>query len=282
MLGIRKIITAARDAVGETLYPTRCVGCDTPGYLVCPSCDQTLERIDPATACKRCGAPNGALVCTECAAPGPLDASGTVVEPPFIFDAARCACSYEGTAAAAVRAYKDGDEQRMAPYLAREMLRAAQGKSDPWERRGASAGAGAGSAAEHGAAGLPQAAAPAADWTRIAGGVIPVPPTGSHTRERGWEHLQPLAQLIARGAGLPLICALQSGQAADQRHLGREERAANRRSSISLLPGAEPLPRCVLLVDDVLTTGATCDACAAVLKNAGVQQVLVLTFARVW
>lgn len=274
--GIRKIITAARDAVGETLYPTRCVGCDAPGYLVCPNCDRALERINPNNACKRCGAAYGALVCTECAAPGPLDASGSVVEPPFVFDAARCACSYEGIAASTVRAYKDGDEQRLTPYLAREMLRAARGKSSPWERKVA------GSAVEREATGLPQPEPPTADWTRIAGGVVPVPPTGSHTRERGWEHLQPLAQLIARGAGLPLVCALQSAKAADQRRLGREERAANRRSSVSLLPGAGPLPRTVLLVDDVLTTGATCDACAAVLKNAGVRQVLVLTFARVW
>lgn len=233
------------------------MGCDAPGYLVCPNCDFNLERIDLTRACRRCGAPNGALVCTECAAPGPLDASGTVVEPPFVFDAARCACSYEGAAKAAVRAYKDGDEQRMAPYLAAEMLRAARGKRDA-------------------------RVAGAEDWTRVAGGIVPVPPTGSHTRERGWEHLRPLARLIAQGAGLPLIDALQSAQAADQRQLGRQERAANRRSSISLLPGVGALPRTVILADDVLTTGATCDACSAVLKNAGVEQVLVLTFARVW
>ena len=38
----------------------------------------------------------------------------------------------------------------------------------------------------------------------------------------------------------------------------------------------------VLLVDDVLTTGATCSAAATLLKEAGVGRVLVLSFARVW
>lgn len=246
------MITAASDAIAETLYPTRCIGCDEPGWLVCPHCDEHLERIDLNRACKRCGAAYGSLACTECTAPGELDASGSVVEPPFIFDAARCACSYDGAASGIIRAYKDNDERRLAPYIANEMLRATKGSSE------------------------------LEDWGRSASAIIAVPPTAQNARKRGWEHMAPIARLVAEGTHLPVINALQSSNAADQRQLGRKERAANRRKSIGLAPTAGKLPRTVILLDDVLTTGATCDAAAFALKSACVERVLVVTFARVW
>ena len=96
--------------------------------------------------------------------------------------------------------------------------------------------------------------------------------------------MEPLARGVAQGLGLPLFQALSSSKAADQRQLGRQERALNRQGSMQLRDGGLPRPRpgCVLLVDDVLTTGATCSAAAAMLKEAGVGRVLVLSFARVW
>ena len=243
------MIAAACDAVAETLYPTRCAGCELPGTLLCGECLSQLPRLDQSWACPRCGAPFGKQLCTECHAPGSTDHAGRLLPPAFSFDAARCACSYEEQAKRVMTAYKDGGEQRLSAVMVSEMLAAAGG------------------------------------WAAQASLVVPIPPTPSHLRQRGWDHVEPLATGVAAGLGLPLARPLRSARAADQRLLGRRERAANRSSTLALDPGANAAAlrgASVLLVDDVLTTGATCSAAAALLKDAGVDRVLALCFARVW
>ncbi len=54
------------EGLRELLWPTRCAGCDLPGSLLCETCRESLALVDPETACPRCGAPHGWLVCTEC------------------------------------------------------------------------------------------------------------------------------------------------------------------------------------------------------------------------
>ena len=252
VLDVRKIIAAACDAVAETLYPTRCVGCEDPGVLLCPSCENKLPRINLDFACARCGAPYGRLVCTECPSPGSKDHEDHVLPPPFSFDAARCACSYEGIAKRLITAYKDGDEQRLAKTIAAEIVRAVRDGDD---------------------------------WTAQANALVAIPATPSHLRARGWDHMEKIAQEVASLTGLPLVHALTSSKAADQRFLGRAQRAENRRNSFALSPEPEISVShldTILLIDDVLTTGATCNAAADVLKAAGAHRVLVATYARVW
>ena len=62
--------------------------------------------------------------------------------------------------------------------------------------------------------------------------------------------------------------------------LTREQRAANVRRAFAIQAGCQLEGRRVILVDDVLTTGATTSACARALRNAGVQEVQVWTVAR--
>lgn len=263
------------EAVAETLYPTRCIGCDCPGVLLCPECSAALERIDLLSACPRCGAPYGSLVCTECLPPSSArlrkrvqpDAPSLPL-PSFAFDGARCACSYTGIAKELVRAYKDGDEQRLAAIMAHELLRATKGQLAGFLAPEDASCGGKSQALE--------------DWTCSARAIIPVPPTPSHVRERGWEHLGPIAHELSVMSGLPVVEALLSAKAADQRKLTRQERIANRIGSFAVKEPCLPLPETIILLDDVLTTGATCSAAADALKNAGARRVLVLTFARVW
>ncbi len=53
-------------SICETLWPTRCALCDTPGKLLCPQCARSLEFIDYYRACPRCGSPWGSLQCDRC------------------------------------------------------------------------------------------------------------------------------------------------------------------------------------------------------------------------
>ena len=78
---------------------------------------------------------------------------------------------------------------------------------------------------------------------------------------------------------MPLVEPLTRAAAADQRLLGRADRARNAAGSFAVT-GA--LTGHVLLCDDVFTTGATLDAAASVLLDAGACEVRCATVARAW
>lgn len=83
-------------------------------------------------------------------------------------------------------------------------------------------------------------------------------------------------------AGIPVADALVKRGYADQRKLTREERRAQAGGVYVVV---EPQLMCgkrILLLDDVVTTGATVSAAAQALKAAGAVHVDVLAFARVW
>ena len=66
MRDFKHIAELLTSSFAETIWPTRCIGCDLPGTLLCPDCTAQLPRINLAAACPRCGAPCGWLTCTEC------------------------------------------------------------------------------------------------------------------------------------------------------------------------------------------------------------------------
>ncbi|MDR2713915.1 MAG: double zinc ribbon domain-containing protein [Coriobacteriales bacterium] len=98
------------DNLLELVYPTRCLGCEKRGVLLCMACASKLMWIDSATACQRCGAPYGKLICTEC-----YSRTGPEF---FNFDAAVCALSFDETVGRLIRGYKDQGERRVAFLLA--------------------------------------------------------------------------------------------------------------------------------------------------------------------
>jgi ComF family protein len=111
------------------------------------------------------------------------------------------------------------------------------------------------------------------DWA------VPVPLHPSRRRERGFNQ----AADLARGLGVPVRHALRRCRATiTQTGLPAARRHRNVRGAFVLAPaGGQLEATTVVLVDDVSTTGATLDACARVLKNAGVREVRALTAARV-
>jgi ComF family protein len=115
----------------------------------------------------------------------------------------------------------------------------------------------------------------------LAGGVlVPVPGQPAGNRRRGFDHAHEIARELGRLAGLPVAGALRRAPVRAQVGLGRAERGANARASVSVQRAAVPRGGRAILVDDVYTTGATLDACALALRGAGADEVVALCFAR--
>ena len=99
----------------------------------------------------------------------------------------------------------------------------------------------------------------------------------SRRRVRGVDHARVLAEALGREAGLPVRQTLRRRPGSThrtQRGLNREQRIVNVRNAFEAV--GTPPPR-LILVDDVRTTGTTCDTCAGVLREAGAERVAVLT-----
>ncbi|HEX3241599.1 MAG TPA: hypothetical protein VHQ97_00840 [Solirubrobacterales bacterium] len=110
----------------------------------------------------------------------------------------------------------------------------------------------------------------------LSGEVVPVPTARGRGIRRGFDPAGEVAAALAEGAGLPLRpCLARRGRG---RQVGR--RRAERLGRPPRIEAADPVPRGAVLVDDVLTTGATLSAAAWGLREAGALRVVAVTFAR--
>ena len=108
--------------------------------------------------------------------------------------------------------------------------------------------------------------------------VVAVPAHPARRRARGFDSAELIASALARRSGLPLVRALRRG-GAPSRQLGASRAARRDRAQLHFAVRERP-PAEVVLVDDVHTTGATLDACARALRQAGSARVAAITWAR--
>jgi predicted amidophosphoribosyltransferase len=110
----------------------------------------------------------------------------------------------------------------------------------------------------------------------LEGVIVPVPPAPARRRRRGFDAAERIAAALSVETGLPLGLCLRRSQGRRQVGRPRSERLA----APPQVHLAAPPPAAAVLVDDVVTTGATIGACARALRSGGSNRIVSLTFAR--
>jgi ComF family protein len=243
LAGLRRVWSRVAHAALDIALPTLCVACREPvaGDGVCAACWAQLSFIAPPY-CAKLGIP---FVYD----PGPGILSMQAIADPPAYDRARAAVRYDEVAKTLVHALKFHDRVDLAPTMGRWMAHA----------------------------GGPLLAE--ADL------LVPVPLHWRRGFSRRYNQSGALARAIGKQAGLPVaVEALRRIRpTAHQIGLSRAERAANVQGAFKVPAEgkAEIQGRRVVMIDDVLTSGATVDACARALLRAKAASVDVLVFARV-
>ena len=107
---------------------------------------------------------------------------------------------------------------------------------------------------------------------------VPVPPRPSKMKNQGWDQVRDISHILKYCYKMKVLDILSRNDDSEQKKLGREERL--NLSKVRYLPNLHykgHIPSSVVLLDDIMTTGATLNECASVLKSAGVEKVYAIT-----
>jgi ComF family protein len=229
----------------DLLFPPLCIICREtvrePGSL-CPDCWQTISFLD-GPCCVSCGLPFELD-------PGAGTHCASCLAKPPAFDRARSVMRYDKHSREPILALKHADRHDVAPAFARWMGRTG------------------------------------ADMVAAADVIVPVPLHRRRLWSRRYNQSALLARALAKAAAKPFdpLSLIRIRKTPSQGEMpSAKARRRNVRGAFKVDPAhvAAVKDRNILLIDDVLTTGATVDACARALKRGGAKAVNVLTIARV-
>lgn len=110
--------------------------------------------------------------------------------------------------------------------------------------------------------------------------LVPMPATTQHVRQRGYDQALQLARALSRRTGIPYTQALARHGQHHQLGATREQRLQQLRGALRVTNPLAVRGQHIMLIDDVLTTGASLQAAATVLKAAGASQVSAWVFAQ--
>jgi ComF family protein len=111
--------------------------------------------------------------------------------------------------------------------------------------------------------------------------LVPIPVHPERLRERGYNQAELMARALGSEAGVPVIDLVERVRPTTRQHrLDRAARLANLRAAFAMRMGAGSAPARVIVVDDIVTTTATFEACASILRSAGSGEVYGFALAR--
>ena len=249
-----EILPSARRWAGRVLdwlYPPSCALCNTPlhqGRSLCETCAANLPRL-AEPFCQQCSEPFPGQIGEPFACPNCSNIR-------FAYRFARSSLIRDPATLDLIHRLKYAREIHLAAELARFSAEAfdADPRLDSARRQG---------------------------WP-----LVPVPLHRKRQHHRFFNQAREIALPLSRITGLPLLDALVRLQPTrTQTALSRAERLTNLRHAFATTPQANQWitagrPRGAILVDDVLTTGATASACARILKQAGFREVCMVTVMR--
>lgn len=229
----------------DLIYPPLCLACRAPvsdPRALCANCWKAITFIGGAT-CDCCGLPFELD-------PGSDSLCASCLAAPPAFDRARAALCYDDASKGAILALKRADRLEYAQLFALWLKNAGQALLED------------------------------------ADVIMPVPLHRFRLWTRRYNQSAVLGQRLAKLSGKPFdpfILERTRATPSQGDMPSAKARARNVRGAFRVAPRgkAQVEGRTVLLIDDVLTTGATIEACARTLKRAGAEKVLVLTIARV-
>lgn len=238
---------AARSATGFLLgliYPPTCIACQGATgapHALCAACWSGIRFIE-RPYCERLGTPFPVDL-------GMMLHSPAALADPPVFERARAVAEYDGTASALVHRLKYGDRLELARALGGMMVRAG------------------------------------AELLVDADVIVPVPLHRYRLWRRRFNQAMALSSVVARESGLPCDPFLLSRVKHTRQQVGltKAQRQQNLQGAFRVSDDARPrlAGKRVLLVDDVLTTGATANAASRALLRGGAASVDILAFARV-
>ena len=107
--------------------------------------------------------------------------------------------------------------------------------------------------------------------------VVPVPPRPGKIWSKGWDQVDELCTYLSKLHGVRIGKFLVRENTGQQKKLTRDERLGSGGATYAPHPKAVSVPEKVVLLDDVLTTGATVSSCAKVLRSMGCGKITVLS-----
>ena len=227
----------------DLLLPPLCLSCRAPVASQGGLCPNCWSAVHflAEPACARCGTPFAQEI------EGGLCCAACLADPPP-YDRARAVCRYDEASKGLVLSFKHADRPGLARFFTPWMARAAQ------------------------------------ELLVGADLILPVPLHRWRLLHRRYNQAALLAMGLSRRSGVKCIPDLlrRTRHTRSQGMLGREERERNLTGAIKMAKSAALVEgKRILLVDDVLTTGATLGECVRVLRQAGAGGIDVVTLARV-